>query len=137
MNNSIYPLDQEKPPQIPGCEKYKDFSEMSPKKCCAALPNVVEHALYKDCKDPCKSKTERFEKWCCMSDCVLKASKLLNDTGFIDLEAVTKSLNEKVKDDEKWVSAIKESITTCTTEGKYYIQNFLYLIANKFSIHNS
>ena len=103
--------------KFPGCEKMKDFIGIPLSKCCESLPHIVDKELYKDCVESCKSKDDFVTKRCCMADCVLKAAKLLNETGYFDFEAAKTALNEKVSNDEKWVEAIKESVETCKTEG--------------------
>ena len=106
---------------MPGCEKMKDFIGVPLTKCCESLPHIVDKGLYKDCIESCKSKDDFVAKRCCVADCVLKAAKLLNETGYFDFEAAKTALNEKVSNDEKWVEAIKESVETCKTEGSSFI----------------
>ncbi|KAL7039338.1 hypothetical protein ACKWTF_009875 [Chironomus riparius] len=114
----------EKLTKFPGCEKMKDFIGIPLSKCCESLPHMVDKELYKDCMESCKSKDDFVSKRCCMADCVLKAAKLLNETGYFDFEAAKTTLNEKVSNDEKWVEAIKESVETCKTEAPQKLEEW-------------
>lgn len=72
--------------------------------------------VYKTCEEPCKGKEDRVPKLCCFNDCALKASNLLNETGFIDFEAVKTALIEKAENDEKWTAAINAAVEVCIVE---------------------
>lgn len=82
---------------------------------------IVDKEIYKTCMDPCKSKDDAVSKISCVTDCVMKNAKVLNETGYVDFELLKNVLNEKAKNDEKWVEVIKTTIETCTTEGNFSI----------------
>lgn len=84
------------------------------KDCCATMPEPKAQA--KDCED-CKTK-EKAEKWCCMTDCRLKALEMLNSTGFLDAELMKAKMGELVDKNEAWVKAIDDVVTECFKEGK-------------------
>ncbi|XP_070498697.1 uncharacterized protein [Chironomus tepperi] len=116
--------NEDKLMKLPGCEKINDFIGIPLTKCCESLPLIVEKEFYKDCIESCKSKDDFVAKRCCVTDCVLKAAKLVNETGYFDFEASKTALNEKVSNDEKWVEVIKESVETCKAEAPKQLEEW-------------
>lgn len=100
---------------MPGCEKHKDFADMEIKSCCASIPDLHHHEHFEKCMD-CKSK-QKGEKMCCWSDCMLKNAKLVNATGFLDIELVKEKLNEMVDKNTTWSEVINEVIADCLKQG--------------------
>lgn len=72
----------------------------------------------KDCDSECSSSGTRGDKMCCITTCSFKNDKVLNETNFVDLDLMTKFLNEKVGQSEEWLKPIKDTMEICKTEGK-------------------
>jgi hypothetical protein len=58
------------------------------------------------------------EHICCATDCIFEEAKILNSTGFIDINRFGTLLTEKSLKNVFWYDNINQTVEICSTEGK-------------------
>lgn len=102
---------------MPGCTRWREFSEVSLASCCITHPDIPGGEFLSKCDAECASVPDKSERICCLSDCILKSADMANATGFYDMELTKTKILNIVENNATWIPIVDKILQNCTIEG--------------------